>query len=619
MGLSQILKEIPDGLSPLVYGEIVYELTKDQYKEKPVDIETFVKDPYYLGNIYGKSIFPFWMKLLKQIYPSPIVNPYNEVILSCGTGSGKSVATTISLAYEIHKLMCLECPQDYYGIAPHTTFVVSLFSLNKGVAVSVNWGYFSSIFGNSPYFKENIMVPKGKSTIADEGVRLTNDISIHVGSSLGNALGKAVFAAVLDEANFSNTQGKDPKDLYSGIIDRRKSRFIQYGGQVPGVVWLSSSPNDENDYVSQRIKEVQTNKYCYILDNVPRWEVHKCKGIYSGETFKVFLGDEKRDPSIVSNESDVTKDMLDRIIKVPVEHKKEFEVNVVRSLRDIAGRRISGETSLFSSKEQLRKVLVAPLRFTKEIIPLSFDGKDKVEDFISNVDYFRSPLHPYSYRFIHLDIATSEDKYGISSTYSTIENIIVTPKNFQMDINALRKRERIFYTDFAIAIEAQKGQQINLQKIVDFILYLKHIGYPIYKISCDLAHSTAAHTKQQLELAGFTVDYVSLDRSKEPYESFKETVIGEKYIGPRHELLITELYGLRDMGKKFDHPVDGSKDVADAVAGSYWSCATSDVFKDNSYLFDNTVNFMNNDSVSNRLENLYNEQLRRNFNNIWGI
>ena len=561
MDLSNIGDLIPDNLTPKEYGEILYVLTKDKFKEKPVDIETFVNDPYYLGGVWGKELYPYWMDLLKTVYPSPIINPFNEVILSCATGSGKSVVTTISLLYELYKLMCLKNPQEYYNVSPSTVFVFSLFSKDKGLALSVNWKYFEKAFSGSPFFRENIKIPKGKGALSDEGVYLTPDINFHVGSSLGNALGKAVIGAVMDEANFSrNTLGM-AQDIYTGILDRRKSRFMSYGGQVPGIIWLSSSPNDENDYVSTRIKEVLSNKYVHVIDNIPRWDIHRHKGIYLGDKFKIFLGDEKRDPCIVDKGFRITEEDIrnNKIINVPSEHYQEFKTNLIRSIRDVAGRRVSGETALFDSKERLRRVLVAPLRFESEVIQLSFDDpEDTIEKHISNLGYFKNPLHPHSYRFIHLDIALTTDRYGLACTYSTMENIMIANRNMDYNLNAVGRQERFYYTEWAIGIEPKKqGEEVNLQKIVNFIFYLKGIGYPVYLVTCDQSKGTAAHTRQLLELGGVNVEYLSVDKAKQPWEGFKDCVINEKILGPKHELLITELYNIRDTGKKYDHPLQG--------------------------------------------------------------
>ena len=51
---------------------VIYEVVgKALYKEYPVDINTFIFDPYFLGNIYGDIIFPMWVDVLKEIYPAP--------------------------------------------------------------------------------------------------------------------------------------------------------------------------------------------------------------------------------------------------------------------------------------------------------------------------------------------------------------------------------------------------------------------------------------------------------------------------------------------------------------------------------------------------------------------
>ena len=73
-------------------SDLLWVIEKDNYKEKPVDIETFIEDDEYLGKIYGHGhLFPFWKKLLKKVYPSPFLCPYEEVILSCAIGAGKCV------------------------------------------------------------------------------------------------------------------------------------------------------------------------------------------------------------------------------------------------------------------------------------------------------------------------------------------------------------------------------------------------------------------------------------------------------------------------------------------------------------------------------------------------
>ena len=96
---------------------VIYEVVgKALYKEYPVDIDTFIFDPYFLGNIYGDIIFPMWVDVLKEIYPAPFCKRYNEVLLSCATRSGKTTVAVISALYELYMLLCMISPSKTLNI-----------------------------------------------------------------------------------------------------------------------------------------------------------------------------------------------------------------------------------------------------------------------------------------------------------------------------------------------------------------------------------------------------------------------------------------------------------------------------------------------------------------------
>ena len=83
------IKEFLETFESLSYSEksyIIYEMVgKQLYKEYPVDIKTFIHDPYFLGNIYSDIIFPIWEETLVEMYPAPFCKKYNEALLSCAT------------------------------------------------------------------------------------------------------------------------------------------------------------------------------------------------------------------------------------------------------------------------------------------------------------------------------------------------------------------------------------------------------------------------------------------------------------------------------------------------------------------------------------------------------
>lgn len=74
------------GLNDAERSLLIYEMVgRDLYKEYPVDMKTFIHDPYFLGTIYSEIIFPMWEEVLYEIYPAPFCKKYNEALLSCGT------------------------------------------------------------------------------------------------------------------------------------------------------------------------------------------------------------------------------------------------------------------------------------------------------------------------------------------------------------------------------------------------------------------------------------------------------------------------------------------------------------------------------------------------------
>ena len=73
-------------LSDLEKSDLIYEVVgKEIYKENPVDINTFIDDPYFMGDVYGGILFKIWRDLLNEIYPAPFCKKYDEIILSVAT------------------------------------------------------------------------------------------------------------------------------------------------------------------------------------------------------------------------------------------------------------------------------------------------------------------------------------------------------------------------------------------------------------------------------------------------------------------------------------------------------------------------------------------------------
>lgn len=528
--------------------ELTWIIEEPHYKSRPVDIETFIEDDYYLGKIYGHGfLFPYWKKLLKKIYPTPFASPYEEIVLSCAIGAGKSHTTSVSMAYELYKLLMLKDPNKYYGLLQTDTIVFMLFAATQGTATDVNWGYISNILATSPFFQDHLDFTETKASF----IELAPQIGIQIGSRAHKALGKAVLSAVLDEGNFGIIQDQ-VKTSYNAIMRRRGSRFKQ-GFKTPGIVWLSSSPQTGNDFINERIRKAQGNPKVLVVDNVPIWDVKAEKIKYCGKTFPVFLGDEVEDPKILNSEEEALNYPADLIVRPPIEYRTDFEEEILDAIRDIAGRRVASSMNVFKSYAQLVKTFKKLNLFRTDTMPVSLGTT--LNDFQNymNIPLLQQLLSDSSPRYIHLDSALTGDRYGIASCtcvsrdiYDSMTESIIT--------------KRYFVNDFAIGLEAANADGMPASVIARFLIWLRDQGYPIALITGDKPATTSIIP--ELKIAKFKTEYLSVDTTRDPYLTLRSRINAGEYLGVGNKVLIKELYNLLDDSLKIDHPEknpDGSK------------------------------------------------------------
>ena len=227
----------------------------------------------------------------------------------------------------------------------------------------------------------------------------------------------------------------------------------------------------------------------------------------------------------------------------------------------------------------LNSVFVLDNPFYKNVVELPFATSDKTLMDFCDLSYFKDIRHPEYNRFIHIDAAYSTntlDVYGLAAGYCVEKDVVEFSneaiQNPEDDI--FSKKDREYFVDFAVGITAPHGQEVNLTKVQDFIEYLiRNCNYPVACITADQFQSK--QTLQNLQNKGFNTDYVSVDRSRDPYLFLRYLVHNRQILISKNDYLRDELKKIRDDGKRCDHPVGSHKDVADAVAGAIWKCANS--------------------------------------------
>ena len=457
-----------------------------------------------------------------------------------GFVSHNSSVTSVSIAYEIYRLLMLKDPNKYYNLLDVDTIVFMLFAATQGTAQDVNWGYISNILAVSPFFIDNLDFKETKAQF----IELTPHIGIQIGSRAHKALGKAVLSAVLDEGNFGLIQDQ-VKNTYNAIMRRRGSRFKQ-GFKTPGIVWLVSSPQTGEDFINERIKKAEGNDKILVVDNVPIWEVKAEKVQYCGETFPVFLGDEVQDPQILESD-EVSKNFpADLIINVPVEYRTDFESDLLDAIRDIAGRRIASSLNVFKSYSQLVKTFRKSNLFKTDTMPVHLGTQ--IHDFQEyiNIPLLQQLIQDPTPRCIHLDSALTGDRYGIASCLCTSRDM------YDAMTDSVISR-RLFVNDFSVGLEAINSDGMPASAIAKFLIWLKSQGYPIALITGDKPATTSIIP--ELKIAKFKTEYLSVDTDRSPYLVLKQRILSGEFIGTNNKILIKELYNVRDDGLKVDHPV----------------------------------------------------------------
>lgn len=183
----RILMEISDEGVSKTYEDLWLQ----DYKEIPVDIDTFVSDPRFLGNATnnGDAIYPHWREVLRDIFNAG--NKYNEVIFTGATRIGKSSTGITATAYMLYKLMCLRDPQKFFGKKDVSKFSILFFNLTEKLAKGVAYREFQDTLFVSPWFQEHGKFSKSERNFyyIPEG----NKVVVDYGSDASHALGQQVF------------------------------------------------------------------------------------------------------------------------------------------------------------------------------------------------------------------------------------------------------------------------------------------------------------------------------------------------------------------------------------------------------------------------------------------
>lgn len=249
-------------------------------------------------------------------------------------------------------------------------------------------------------------------------------------------------------------------------------------------------------------------------------------------------------------------------LEVPTAFLTQFKRNPVKALRDLAGIPPEATDPFIALPHRITSCQDAWHQRMGEGQPVSSSAT-----YPALSSSFR-PLNQIK-RIAHVDIAYSGgdkgDAMGIAMAH--IPGIISVDGEDQP----------LIVFDFVMRIKAKPGSQIELSEMRRILRRVRDdYGFNLKMVTFD--GFASVDSMQALRKSGFQVDYVSVDRNKQPYEDLREGIYDERILFPKYmthlneddsetvNIIYQELSQLTDTGPKIDHPPAGSKDCADAMA-----------------------------------------------------
>ena len=538
-----------------MFNDFLDALKENVFREKPVDVKTFVESPDYLGQPALSPIQYDIVEAMSQIYRKEDLQDIlgteegarhyqkytkGEIILQLGKGSGKDHVSTIGCAYVVYKLLCLKDPARYFGKPSGDAIDIINIAINAEQAKNVFFKGFKNKIERSPWFA-------GKYDPKINSIGFNESITVYSGHSERESHeGLNLFMAVLDEISgfatevgTGNDQGKTADNIYKAFRGTVDSRFPDLGKVV-----LLSFPRYNGDFISQRYEDV-------IMEKEVIHREHK------------FIINEEL-PDGPDNEFSIEWDE-DHIISYKYPRmfalkRPTWEVNPTRKIEDF---KIS---FLTDPGDAMMRFLCTPTYASDAF----FKQKDKLEKCMT----LRNPIDtakrfddafkpdPDKIYYVHADLAQKHDKCAVAIAH--VEKWV----NIQI-VKDYEQVAPIVVVDAVVWWEPKIEGPVNLSEVKQWIQNLRRQGFNIGLVSFDRWQSF--DIQQELQAVGMRTDIVSV--AKKHYEDLAMMVYEERVVMPQIPLLLDEMSELKitDNGKRVDHPRKKSKDLADAVCGAVFN------------------------------------------------
>ncbi len=519
--------------------QLLWLLKHPGFERYPVAFEEFIDAKEYLGaKTVRKSVRKKMIKIFGDqdyVDDNPRKIPkYEEVVDMEGIGGGKTFSASLFILYGLYRVSCLVSPQAYYGKSPLSGMYFMLMSTTEKNAKDVIFSEINAriLENKDGYFAKRF---RPRDDITTQLIFPKNIFLIPGNSSESFFTGYNIFMAVIDECDdHKKTKEKDyVEEGYHAIKQRITSRFPGLGGLM-----MIGSPKDIRGFMMRKYEEASTDD--------------KMLGIHLS-TWEALDSEEFEGPTFEAMDTHGKKHWI------PIEYKRDFQKNPERFWRDLGAVPSLTIEPFFTLVEQVKSCSIPGL--------LTWDGTGTVpliEDASNLKEYIA-----------HVDLGVNSDgndHCGIAIGHIVGSKVVT-------EFGSSGKAERpVIKIDLVARLSALSDSEIQISDVRKYLLYWRDFGINYYRIQFDGWQSK--DSQQILSNLGISVKQLSVDKDMFAYEALKEAVYDDRIeFGTldipmpnapevKRDIIIDELLALRRVkNKKVDHPVSGSKDVADAIAG----------------------------------------------------
>ena len=574
-------------------GDLFDYMNDNRWLRKPVSVRQFLEDPYYMG-ASSQTLYPRIKEDLIEMFETPAIR---EVVLTGSIGYGKTTFISFATCRLLYELSCLRAPQSAYGLSLGSEIVIALMSKSLHLSRQVMKSAVDDKIKLSPYFMEHF-----KPDFRSDNTFFPNNINLSIGSCFSERiLGMNVLGGAMDEANFMVSKGQVigknngkkatvaqfdlAEKMYASIVRRIKSRFLKAPQDLPGLMILASSAATIDSFTNRKIRDSQSDPSVFVRDYAA-WDV-KPKQNFSGEKFWVLIGNSAVHSRVIKDKAEadgIDRGWLEeqecRIIEVPIEYYDDFDRDLENGIRDIAGISTHAISAFINRISRIEDCVNKEMQHPFESLEYDYgsgagfvwpslcrQGERKLAGGYKEV--FWQPLrNPKTARHVHIDPSLSGDSTGMAMGHIDrwVEVVRRGPDGEEYTDVA-----PYIVIDLMLRVNPPQGEQIFLPDIRRMVYELMDHGFHLSGFSCDSYQS--AEMIQQMKAHGVHSEVVSVDRSMDAYDALKSALYERRIEFYRYDPFVTELRTLEydKVRGKVDHPVAGTKDVADAVAGMVYA------------------------------------------------